>query len=66
MDEKRVIRPRTDDTDLDPILWVPPGESVETIEALAAVKVIAGALAVNRKCAWIERDVDRPPPNLVL
>jgi hypothetical protein len=66
MHEKRVIRPRTDNPDLDSILWVPPGESVETIEALSRVKVIASALPVYRKCAEIERDVDGPPPNLVL
>src|SRR6202162_5689168 len=66
MHEKCVVRPRTDDTDLDPILRIPPGEYIETIKVLATVKVIASALADYRKGVRIERDIDLPPPDIVL
>ena len=43
-----------------------PGESIETIKVLATVKVIASALADYRKCVRIERNIDLPPPDIVL
>ena len=64
--EKRVIRPRADDADLDAILRIPAGEAVETVEPLACVEVVERALAVDRERVLVERDVHRPPPDVVL
>jgi hypothetical protein len=64
--EKRVIWPRTDDADLDAILWVPTREAVETVESLACVEVIERALAVDLEGVLVEGDINRPPPNIVL
>ena len=64
--EERVIRPRADDADLDAILRIPAREAVETIEPLACVEVVEGALAVDLERVFVERDVDRPPPDVLL
>ena len=64
--EERVIWPRADDADLDAILRIPSRETVETVEPLARVEVIERALAVDFKRVLVERDVHRPPPDILL
>ena len=64
--EQRVIGPRADHADLDAILRIPAGEAVEAIEPLAGVEVVLGAFAVDGKRGRVERDVHRPPPDVLL
>ena len=63
--EQRVIGPRADHANLDAILRVPAGEAVEAVQALAGVEVVLGAFAVDRKRLRVERDVHRPPPDVL-
>ena len=64
MHEKRVIRPRTDDTDLDPVLRVPPSKAVEAVEPVADVEVINGTLADCPVRLGVEWKVCRSPPDV--
>ena len=62
--EQRVIRPRTDHADLDAVLRVPAGETIEAIKPLAGVEIIERTLSVDLKRPLVERDVDRAPPDI--
>ena len=64
--EQRVIRPRANHADLDAILRIPAREAVEAVEPLARVEIVERALAVDLERVLVERDVHRPPPDLLL
>ena len=51
--EQRVIRPRADDADFDAVFRIPAGEAVETVEPLARVEVVEGALAIDFERALV-------------
>ena len=64
--EERVIGPRADDADLQPMLRMPTCEGVDDIKTLAGVEVVDGAFAIELKAAFVHRHVDRPPPHVLL
>jgi hypothetical protein len=61
-----VIRARADDAHLDAILGIPPRETVEAVDPLARVQVIARPLAIDGEGVRIERDIDAAPPDVLL
>src|SRR6478736_3108569 len=63
--EKRVIRPRADDTNLDAMFRIPPCEAVETIKPLARVEIVKRALTIDLERALVARNIHRSPPDVV-
>jgi len=61
MHKKCMIRPRTDDPDLDAVLRIPPSKTIEAVEPVADVEIVKGPLADRPVRLWIERNVGRPP-----
>ena len=51
---------------LMPILRVPAGESIEAVQPLARVEVIAARFAIDREGVRVEGDVDLAPPHILL
>src|SRR4029078_8445511 len=64
--ELRVVRPRTNNPDLDSIIWIPAGEAIEAIEPFACVQVIERALAIDLEGVLFARNIYRAPPDVVL
>ena len=64
--EQRVVRPRADHTDLEPVGRIPAGETVDAEDRIAQVEVIARPLSVEREQLRLDRRVDRPPPDIPL
>ena len=64
MHKKCVIRSRTNHTDLNAVLWIPPSKTIEAVKTVADVEVVKSTLANRPVRLWIERNVCRPPPDL--
>src|ERR1700752_273382 len=65
MHEKCMIRPRTDDANLNTILRIPPSKPIETVKPVADVETIKGALAHRSVRVWIEWNICRTPPDVL-
>ena len=63
--EERVVRPRADDADFQPMLRGPAGEAIDDVEALAGVEVVLRALAVDEVGVFVERGIHRSPPDFI-
>lgn len=64
--EESVVGARGDDADLDAVLGVPAGETVEDVDVLTGVEVVDGTLTVDLEGVLVEGNVDRAPPDVVL
>src|SRR5262249_11157362 len=63
--EQRVIWTGADHANLHPVFRVPARETIETVEALAGIQIVKGALAINLESTLVERDVYGPPPHIL-
>ena len=43
---------------------IPTGEPIETVNPVADIEIVAGALTVDGKGGGLDRDIDRAPPNI--
>src|ERR1700751_158247 len=57
-----MVGPRADDAYFDRM--IPTREPIETINPVADIEIVAGALAVDGKGLGCDRDIDRAPPNI--
>jgi hypothetical protein len=64
--EEGVVGARSDDANLDAVLGVPAGETVEDVNVVASVEVVDGALAVDLESVLVHLNVDGAPPDIVL
>ena len=52
--EQGVVGSRGDDSDLDPVLGVPSGESVKDVDVLSGVQVVDGSFTVDLESVLAE------------
>jgi hypothetical protein len=64
--EEGVVGTRSDDADLDAVLGVPSGETVENVDVVARIEVVDRPLAVDLERVLVHLDVDSSPPDIVL
>jgi len=64
--EQRVVWTLADDTYLDAVVRIPSCKPVEAVEPVTGVEIVTGSLSINGERAFIARDIDFAPPNVVL
>ena len=63
--EESVVSTGTDNTDLDSVLGVPAGVSINNVDSLSGIQVVNSTLSVNLPRVLGKLLVDRSPPNVV-
>jgi hypothetical protein len=51
-----MVSPGSDNSDLDPVLWVPTCETVKDVDVFTSVEVVDGTLSVDLKGVFAGRE----------
>ena len=65
MHEQGVVGPFADHADLDLVFRIPAGEGIDAVQAGACVEIVDGAFAVDLEREFVQREVDRTPPDII-
>ena len=61
-----MVRSRADDTYLDSVLGIPPGEGVHAVKFFPRIQVVDGTGPIDVEHLFINRNIHRAPPDIVL
>ena len=64
--EEGMVWARADDSHLDLVLGIPPGETVDAENRIAEIEKVSGSFPVELEQLRLDRGVDTPPPDLTL
>lgn len=65
--EQGVVGSGSDDSDLDSVLGIPTGESIEDVDVFSGIQVVDSSLSVDLEGVLVHGNVDTArPPNVVL
>ena len=64
--KKRMVCPRTDNTNLNTIFFIPAGKTINNIQTVTGIEIINRTLTVMRERNGIRLHVDAAPPNILI
>jgi hypothetical protein len=64
--EEGMVWARANDSHLDPVLGIPPGETVNAEDRITEIEKVSRSLPVELEQLRLDREVDAPPPDLTL